>query len=57
MTFMFAAEDVLVKWPKIVLPNSTILRDKMVEIQNISPKIGLNFAFQEKKTEGMMEGS
>lgn len=57
MTFMFATEDVLVKWRKIVLPNSTILRNQVAEIENISPKIGLNFAFQEKEAEDMMEAS
>jgi hypothetical protein len=54
---MFATEDVLVKWPKIVLPDSTILRDQVAEIENISPKIGLNFAFQEKEAEDIMEAS
>lgn len=57
MTFMFATEDVLVKWPKIVLPDSTILRDQVAKIENINPKIGLNFAFQEKGAQDIMGAS
>ncbi|EWZ78676.1 hypothetical protein FOWG_17095 [Fusarium oxysporum f. sp. lycopersici MN25] len=46
IAFMFATEDVLADWAKIYLPNSTILQDKVAQIEDINPKIGHNFVFQ-----------
>ena len=43
---MFATEDVIANWAKIVLPQSTALKDKVAEIEKLNTKIGLNFTFQ-----------
>lgn len=44
ITFMFATDEVLTGWPKMVLPNSPGLVGKVVDMD--SPKIGMNFAFK-----------
>ncbi|KAH7151931.1 hypothetical protein B0J13DRAFT_582863 [Dactylonectria estremocensis] len=50
ITFMFATEDVVAKWAKIVLPHSTTLADKVAQMEKKSTKIGLNFTFQAGNT-------
>ena len=48
ITFMFGTEDVVIRWPKIDLPNSTILLEKVASLEKESQKISLNFAFQDE---------
>ncbi|KAB2099594.1 hypothetical protein AG0111_0g12091 [Alternaria gaisen] len=45
ITFMFAKEEVLAGWPKIVLLDKPGLREKVAKME--STKIGVNFAFQD----------
>lgn len=44
ITFVFATEDVLGKWPAMFLPNLPLLKQK-VRDEMESPDIGVNFAF------------
>jgi len=46
ITFLFATDDVITKWAKIVLPSSEGLRQKVAEMEKESTRIGLNFAFE-----------
>jgi len=43
ITFMFATDEVLKAWPKMILPNSRMLIANVANME--SPKIGVNFAF------------
>ncbi|KAK1973279.1 hypothetical protein LZ30DRAFT_744034 [Colletotrichum cereale] len=44
VTFVFATEDVLAKWPPMLLPNLLVLQQK-VRDEMESPSVGVNFAF------------
>ncbi|KAK5212200.1 hypothetical protein LTR41_002442 [Exophiala xenobiotica] len=44
ITFMFATDEVLAGWPKMILPDSPGLVAKVIDMK--SPKIGVNFAFR-----------
>ena len=44
ITFMFATDDVLAAWPKMILPNLRMLIEKVADME--SPKIGVNFEFK-----------
>lgn len=46
---MFATEDVVAGWAKIVLPR--VLKAKVAEIQKKSTKIRLGFTFEEANAE------
>lgn len=48
---MFATEDVVARWAKIVLPRSTTLAEKVANMEKKSTMIGLNFRFQVENTE------
>lgn len=43
ITFVFATDEVLAKWKKIVLPYSAGLERRVADIKASSTKIGLNF--------------
>lgn len=45
ITFVFATENVLNKWPPMFLPNLPELQQK-VRNEMESPEIGVNFAFE-----------
>ncbi|KAH6705875.1 hypothetical protein EV126DRAFT_178783 [Verticillium dahliae] len=45
ITFLFATEEVVAKWAKIVLPNSEDLKRKVADMRR--PNIDLNFDFEE----------
>lgn len=43
ITFIFATDDLVATWPKMLLPNTDALKDRVAEME--SPDIGVNFAF------------
>ncbi|KAM7188712.1 hypothetical protein V8F33_010482 [Rhypophila sp. PSN 637] len=45
ITFLFAEEEVIVKWPKIGLPYSKALAEKVSSMEKEMPTIRLNFSF------------
>lgn len=45
ITFIFATEEVIASWPKIILSDLPELREKVASMK--STKIGVNFAFQD----------
>ncbi|KAI1496548.1 hypothetical protein F5X99DRAFT_422024 [Biscogniauxia marginata] len=49
ITFVFATEDVLAKWPPMTLPNLPALQRKVYE-ELESKKVGVNFAFGRSTT-------
>lgn len=50
VTFMFGTEDVVASWPKITLPNSAALVEKVEVMEHRSETIGLNIAFHEEES-------
>ncbi|KAI0388406.1 hypothetical protein F5Y17DRAFT_452932 [Xylariaceae sp. FL0594] len=46
ITFLFAVDEVVAKWAKIILPYSEGLAKKVADMEKESIKIGLNVAFQ-----------
>ncbi|KAK3328704.1 hypothetical protein B0T19DRAFT_357440 [Cercophora scortea] len=46
ITFLFAANEVLANWAKIILPHSEALEEKVSDMEKESTKIGLNFTFK-----------
>ncbi|KAK4118164.1 hypothetical protein N657DRAFT_667302 [Parathielavia appendiculata] len=46
ITFLFAVDEVIANWAKIVLPYSEALVGKVSEMGRESKKIGLNFTFE-----------
>lgn len=44
ITFEFATVDVVERWPKLTLPNTPGLAEKVIAMQ--SPNIRINFAFE-----------
>lgn len=49
ITFMFATEEVLADWPKILLLDLPESREKVASME--STKVGVNFAFQDPPDE------
>lgn len=49
ITFMFATEDVVAKWAKIILPPSAALAAKVADMERKSKYVRLNFRFQDDK--------
>ncbi|CAG9949751.1 unnamed protein product [Clonostachys rosea f. rosea IK726] len=47
ISFVFATEDVVAKWPPMYLPNLPILKEKVDKME--TPDIGVNFAFRHNK--------
>jgi alpha-glucuronidase len=46
ITFLFAVDEVIANWAKIVLPYSERLVEKVSNMKKESRKIGLNFTFE-----------
>jgi len=46
ITFLFATDEVVTKWAKIVLPYSAGLERRVAAIEALSTKIGFNFTFE-----------
>ncbi len=49
ITFLFAVDEVIANWAKIVLPYSEALVGKVSDMERESGKIGLNFTFEGSK--------
>ena len=46
ITFLYATDEALAKWKKIVLPYSAGLERRVADIEALSTKIGFNFTFE-----------
>ncbi|AEO57119.1 hypothetical protein MYCTH_2056329 [Thermothelomyces thermophilus ATCC 42464] len=46
ITFLYATDEVIANWAKIVLPYSKALVEKVSDMEKESTRIGLNFAFE-----------
>jgi hypothetical protein len=44
ITFEFATSEIVAIWPKLSLPNTPLLVDKVSQME--SPKIGMNVSFE-----------
>lgn len=49
ITFLFGTEDVVASWPKIGIPYSAELEEKVKALEQRSKTIGVNFAFQQQE--------
>ncbi|KAJ6038462.1 uncharacterized protein N7446_005266 [Penicillium canescens] len=47
---VFATPDVIMKWAKVVLPNTPQIAEKAAELQEESAKIGFHFEYDTKRT-------
>lgn len=43
--FLFATEEVVARWPKITIPYSAVLAEKVATIKRKSAQIRFNFKF------------